>query len=153
MSCSNNIISAFVSSCRRYHIHIITPVSHPPLYNHTALTVFVSSCRRYPHLLNYIVSASSTAVSYYIGPTHRRLVSYRSYPPPFGIISASYPLPFCIISAPFPPPFSIMSASYTALPYHISPTHRHSVSYRPPLTPPLNAKGLRRAWIRPTHQS
>ena len=113
VSCSTHIISAFVSSRLHHHLRIITSVSHPPLYHHVGATVFISSRRRCPRLRNYIVSASSTAVQYHIGPTHHFSVSYWSYPPPFGIIPAYYP-----------PPFGIIVASSTAILYHIGPTHR-----------------------------
>ena len=124
MSCSNHIISAFLSSRRRYHLRIITSVSHPTFYHHAAAIVFVSSRRRYPRLRNYVILASSTNIPYHIGPTHRRSVSYWSYPPSFGIIASS-----------FTSPFGIISSSSTAVMYHISPTHRRSVSFRTPLPP------------------
>ena len=92
VSCSNHIISAFVSSRCRYHLCIITSVSHPRTYHHDAATIFVSSCRRYPYLRNYIISASSTAVLYHINPTHHCVVSYR---PPNHCHMVSYwpPIP------------------------------------------------------------
>ena len=89
VSFSNHFIPALVSSRRHYHLCIIDSVSHPPSYHHAATTVFVLSRCQYPRLCNYIVLASSTAVLYHIGPTHRRSVSYWSYPPSISIILPS----------------------------------------------------------------